>query len=383
MDKRLRKLGLEDANGSQQGHVASRGQAGAVSHGISQEEESWFVGDIAQHLPQYAHKHIPTAAKTVIAYVTSLGGDGDVLRLPNNARLAAAIAGDLAQAEGRPRATAPRPTYDASELLTTERVAALAERRVLEIRRELFQSDDAPFARWEEARAWIAEEAARPFDRTVWDAEHTRIDAWIEREVRRLVAAGSPYDYRLNLAWDFTIVYLRDDRGQRALFPTMPSEKLRKLARAQDKIAGDFGWLPEEATLFILLGVPPVEPRYRLRRHSQLTRLGPDEGWLGSDWVQVDIHDRFFTYEDLRDLFRNITATGFLRTRKSIAQLEKLQRLWRFVRDRRPDDWRGIVRRKMPWKRVHEEWNAANPRDAYRSLRGLLKAYKEARAYMG
>ena len=140
-----------------------------------------------------------------------------------------------------------------------------------------------------------------------------------------------------------------------------------------------------QAADFLLFDVPPAVPRYSISWHRRPvldTDVWPRE-IVHASWIELHIHDRFFSYEDIRAVFRDLAASGFLLSRKSPAQLAKLQRLQRFVDERRPPQgWRGgALHKALPWRQVMSEWNEANP-EAHYSLSGIQKAYKEANDYL-
>jgi hypothetical protein len=276
---------------------------------------------------------------------------------------------------------APAPGYQ--DLMATARLRDVARHRVEELRRDLYGSSRAPFATMAEATAWVEAEHEQsgehtPEEVSAFLAAYRKIDVALVQ----LQLQGSPYDY----AYAFPrsrFLELRPGAKVRR-YPVGKSVRLKSLLYGLRGLADDLRINEWEAAYFVLLGVPPAVPRYStIGRERYVFDSGEAPRLMVHvPWIELEIHDRFFSYGDLREVYGYLARTGFLVSRKPPAQLAKLRRLEQFVSQRRPPQgWRGgAVQRALPWKQVLTQWNQANPAERY-CLSGIQKAYKEASDY--
>jgi hypothetical protein len=297
---------------------------------------------------------------------------------------------DLVRRRTAPASAAPavaRPPARAlgyQDLAATARLRDLARRRVEELRREVFASTRTPFATLAEAVAWIEAEYAQAGDASSEElatflAAHREID----RQLAQLFYQGSPYECAYTYHRE-RLLYLRPGSAVRR-YRVGKSGTLMSLYYGLKTLASDLRVNDWEAADFVLLSVPPMVPRYRIAYRDRIVfdaGEAPRE-MVTVPWLELEIHDRFFSYEDFREVYRDLARGGFLLSKKSAAQLAKLRRLWEFVGERRPRKrWgEGAMRRPLPWRLVLSQWNAANPGETY-CLSGIQKAYKEAGDYL-
>ncbi len=274
------------------------------------------------------------------------------------------------------------PGYE--DLMATARLRDLAQRRVAELRCDLFGSARVPFKTMTEAVAWIEAERAAAGEHTPEEIERfAAAYNQIGAQLAQLQWRGSPF------ADDYThprarFVALDSGAGVR-LYAVGKSAPLKQLYYGLKGLADDLRIDDWQAAYFVVLGVPPAVPRYSMVASDRLVFDAgePPREFVSVPFIELEINDRFFSYEDIRAVFRDLAASGFLLSRKSPAQLAKLRRLQEFISGRRPrEKWRdGGRRRALPWKQVRRAWNLANPTETY-SLSGIQKAYKEAGDYL-
>lgn len=278
----------------------------------------------------------------------------------------------------------PTPAPGYQDLMATARLRDVACHRVETLRRDLFGSSRVPFATMTEAVAWVVAEHER-------SGEHTReeecafLEAYrkIDVALLQLQYQGSPYDDHYTFPRERFVELPAGDAVR--LYPVGRSGQLLSLYRGLRRLADDLRINEWEAAYLVLLGVPPAVPRYSIieRQRSVYDEGAAPRRAVHVPWIELEIHDRFFSYGDLREVYDHLVRTGFLVSRKRPAQLAKLRRLERFVSQRRPPQgWRGgAPQRRQPWKQVLAQWNQANPTERY-CLSGIQKAYKEASDYL-
>ena len=287
-------------------------------------------------------------------------------------------------AGGREAQAQRRPEVGYQELMASARLREIGRGNVAALRQLVFGSEEVPFATLAEATSWLEVEQTRAGTYSREERRELRVayrKVFFELLQQRLRSPGFRYDHNYPAPRSFVT---RQGAGLRS-WEVGKSEPLVMLQQGLEALVRDLfveGW---QAADFVLLGVPPAVPRYSISRHDRPV-LDVD-AWpreiVNASWIELHIHDRFFSYEDIREVFRELAASGFLLSRKSPAQLEKLQRLQRFIDERRPPQgWRGgALHKALPWLEVLREWNEANPETHY-SLSGIQKAYKEANDYV-
>jgi hypothetical protein len=287
--------------------------------------------------------------------------------------------------EGQSEARPPtRPDVGYQELMATARLRDIARGNVAALRKLVFGSEKVPFATLVEATTWIEQEQKRTGTYSPKESRELRAayrTIGLELLQLQLRGPGFRYDHSFPTPRSFVT---RQGAGLRS-WEVGKSEPLLQLQQGLEVLVRDLlveGW---QAADFVLLGVPPAVPRYSInwRDRSVLDVDAWPREIVNASWIELRIHDRFFSYEDIRAVFRQLAASGFLLSRKSPVQLAKLQRLQRFVDERRPPQgWRGgALRKALPWRQVMAEWNEANP-EAHYGLSGIQKAYKEASDYL-
>lgn len=280
------------------------------------------------------------------------------------------------------RPPAPLPGYH--DLMATARLRDLAKRRVAQMRREIFGSARVPFASLAEAVTWV-------------EAQQTQAGDYSAEEKAAFLEAYRKLDAELwQLQYHVPAFELDHSHPRPRLLALRPGEQVRLYAVGKSgnlkalyynlkMLADDLRVEDWEAAYFVLLGVPPAVPRYSVIYRDRLVFDAgePPRQMVCVPWIELEINDRFFSYEDIREVYRDLATSGFVLSRKSAAQLAKLRRLEEFVTARRPRlSWReGALRRRLPWKRVLREWNAEHPDQTY-CLSGIQKAYKEAGDYL-
>jgi hypothetical protein len=268
--------------------------------------------------------------------------------------------------------------------MATARLRDLAKRRVAQMRREIFGMSRVPFATLAEAVAWVEAQQAQAGD---YSAEEK---AGFLEAYRKIDVELWQLQYRVS-AFEVDhshprprLLALRPGEQVR-LYAVGKSGNLKALYYDLKMLADDLRVEDWEAAYFVLLGVPPAVPRYSViyRDRFVFDAGEPPREMVCVPWIELEINDRFFSYEDIREVYRDLATSGFVLSRKSAAQLAKLRRLEEFVTKRRPrESWReGALRRRLPWKQVLREWNQANPAETY-CLSGIQKAYKEAGDYL-
>jgi len=392
----LAQAGLVESGTSRSGYVAGSGRARAVA-GLTevspQAEElaRWVVrlGGLQTDAPLGL---LEDAAREALALIAQLA---DVAKTDDRAEqiesvmdcaeafavqnLRLRLEASVSQAKLEP----PQPRVGYQDLMATARLRDLAQHQVDELRGELFGSAATPFATLAEAVAWIDEEHTRAGEHTNGELVQF-LGAYRQIDIRlaQLQNRGSPFED------DFTYpleryVTVRHGAGLRS-WPVGKSVPLKILWYGLKGLARDLLVDEWQAADFVLLGVPPAVPRYSvIWRERYVTDSGlPPRESARATWVELEINDRFFSYKDIRDVYRELAQSGFLISHKSPAQLAKLERLRKFVEQRRPPGgWRGgALRAALPWRQVLAEWNAANPGARY-CLSGIQRAYREARDY--
>ncbi len=269
------------------------------------------------------------------------------------------------------------------EVMATARVREIATRRVAELRKEVFGSAQVPFATLAEATDWIEQEQKRAGNYS--DEESRELLAAYRKigiELTQLGYRGR--GYRHDYLHPFLRYFATRHGAGVRYWEVGKSVPLLLLHYGQGELVRDLLVEEWQTADFVLFGVPPAVPRYSIiwRDRSVSDPDASPREIVRASWIELRIHDRFFSYEDIREVFRYLATSGFLLSRKSPAQLAKLQRLQRFVDERRPPGgWRGgALHKARPWRQVASEWNDANPEARY-SLSGIQKAYKEASNY--
>ena len=293
----------------------------------------------------------------------------------------AAHAGALGR---RAEAQPTRPKVGYQELVASARLRDIGRGNVAGLRELVFGSPGVPFATLAEATTWIEAEQKRAGTYSPEESRELRVaygKIAIELLQLRLRSPGFRYDHSHPARRCFVT---RQGAGLRS-WEVGKSEPLLMVQQGLEALVRDLVVEEWQAADFVLLDVPPAVPRYSIsrRRSSGPRRRRMASGDRPASWIELRIHDRFFSYEDIRAVFRDLAASGFLLSRKSPAQLAKLERLQRFVDERRPPQgWRGgALHKALPWRQVMSEWNEANP-EAHYCLSGIQKAYKEANDYL-
>jgi hypothetical protein len=383
-----------DARGSVAGSGRARAAAGITSKPVEKADLERWVLRLGGLEPEAELEDLEEGASLAITYLAEMtatiaSGERDSV-LESLQDCVESFALDLVRRRTAPalepqRAAGlslPRPGYD--DLEATARLRDLAQRRVEELRRDLFDSTPVPFATLDEAVAWIEAEQAKagehsPEEIAAFLAAYRQIDV----QFAQLFYGGSPFEDDSTYPTE-RLLQLRPGSKVRR-FAVGRSGTLMQLYYGLQGLARDLHVYDWEAADFVLFGVPPMVPRYSIirRQRSVAVTDSPPREWVRVAWIELEINDRFFSYEDIREVYRDLAASGFFMSKKSPAQLAKLRRLWEFVNERRPRErWReGAARRPLSWKLVRREWNAANPEETY-CLSGIQKAYKEADDYL-
>lgn len=392
----LAQAGLADGDRSQAaGYVVGGGgtRAGAGMTDVSperDEQERWRLR-LAGLEPLASSLLVGNAARYAIEAV---GRVAQALRHTDDASLLESIE-DCAEGfvvqfmraslEGQSQAQPPtRPAVGYHELMASARLRDIARGNVAAVRQLVFGSEKVPFATLAEATTWIEQEQKRAGTYSPEERREIRVayrKVAFELLQQRLRSPGFRYDHSHPMPRYFVTRQGADLRS----WEVGKSVPLLMVHQGLEVLVRDLFVEEWQATDFVLLGVPPAVPRYSISWRDRPV-LDVD-AWpreiVHPSWIELRIHDRFFSYEDIRAVFRDLTASGFLLSHKSPAQLAKLERLQRFVDERRPPQgWRGgALHKAMPWRQVLREWNEANPKAPY-SLSGIQKAYKEANDYV-
>ena len=251
------------------------------------------------------------------------------------------------------------------ELMATARLRDIARGNVVALRQLVFGSEKVPFATLPEATAWIGQEEKRAGTYSREESRELRAayaKIGIELLKLQLRGPGFRYDYSFPTPRSFVT---RRGAGLRS-WEVGKSEPLLQLQQGLEALVRDLFVEDWQAADFVLLDVPPAVPRYSISRHDRPVLdldVWPRE-IVHARWIELHIHDRFFSYEDTRAAFRDLAASGFLLSRKSPVQLAKLERLQRFVDERRPPQgWRGgALRKALPWRQVWRNGTRPTPR---------------------
>lgn len=390
----LERAGLADGDRFQAaGHVVgsakTRAEAGMTDASPERDEQDRWQVRLAGFEPLAPAKLVGEAARFAVEAVGQVAQavhhtDADA-KLESIESCAEGFAVQLMRARlaGRSDAqTGPKVGYP--ELVATARLRDIGRGNVAAVRQLVFGSPRVPFATLAEATSWIEGEQKRA---GTYSREERREISVAYRKVafellqQRLRSPGFRYDHSYPVQRCFVT---RKGAGLQS-WEVGKSEPLLMVQQTLEVLVRDLFVEEWQAVDFVLLDVPPAVPRYSISwRHRPVldTDAWPRE-IVSANWIELRIHDRFFCYEDIREVFRDLAASGFLLSRRSPAQLAKLQRLQRFVEERRPSlGWRGgALHKALPWREVLREWNEANPEAPY-CLSGIQKAYKEASDYL-
>lgn len=392
----LAQAGLADGDRSQvAGYVVGGGRtrAGAGMTDVSSErdeQERWrlrLAGLEPLASPQLAAEAARYAIEAVGRVAQALRHTDHASLLESIEDCAEGFAVQLMRASlagGRDAQAQTRSEVGYQELMATARLRDIARGNVAALRQLVFGSEKVPFATLAEATTWIEQEQKRagtysPEETREIRAAYGKIA--IELLQLRLRSPGFRSDHSHPTQCYFV---MRQGAGLRS-WEVGKSKPLLMVHQGLEVLVRDLLVEQWQAADFVLLGVPPAVPRYSISWRDRPVfdvDVWPRE-MIHPSWIELRIHDRFFSYEDIRAVFGDLAASGFLLSRKSPAQLAKLERLKRFVDERRPPQgWRGgALHKAMTWRQVLREWNEANPQAPY-SLSGIQKGYKEANDYV-
>jgi hypothetical protein len=392
----LERAGLADGDRCQAaGHVAgsgrTRAEAGMTDIAAERDEQERWALRLAGLEPLASPQLVDEAARYAIEAFGRVAQavhhtDADA-KLESIEDCAEGFAVQLMRAHlagGREAREPTRPEVGYQELMATARLRDIARGNVAALRKLVFGSEKTPFATLVEATTWIEQEQKRAGtysrdESRELRAAYTKIG--IELLQLRHRSPGFRYDHMFPARRCFVT---RRGAGLRS-WEVGKSEPLLMVQQGLEVLVRNLHVEEWQAADFALLDVPPAVPRYHIswRDRPVLDVDAWPREFVNASWIELRIHDRFFSYEDIRAVFRDLAASGFLLSRRSPAQLAKLERLRRFVDERRPPQgWRGgALHKALPWRQVMSEWNEANPETHY-GLSGIQKAYKEASDYL-
>jgi len=258
-------------------------------------------------------------------------------------------------------------------LLTSDFLAEKITPWVELVRTELFSSPRIPFTNLKDAEDWILShrDNRQPPPRKSLDDPPT---------YRSLVYVGHDGDYRVtDILEPFP--------------PTWPVPQLR--GRASDY--SPLNWLENEIRLmyeatgfnqpslvqFILVGTPPIVPRYWIGALPYYRPIppGPDhkgfqDELLRVSYVDIRIWAQDFTFEELREVYNSYRELLQLKKHKLREGKELVKSHWeiyQLVKERG-----GLPKGKGKvafWESVKGEWNELHPHDKYNTWKGVKLAY--------
>jgi hypothetical protein len=242
--------------------------------------------------------------------------------------------------------------------------------RVIEIRRELWGSDEPPFPdnpaaafRWLEKRA---EEERRPI--VLRREKNRERSAALQREIGRLHDKYRDLtDYRIEMTHkqNDAVPFFRTD-DQRSGVIIEAGTSLANLAGAARELSKGTAFMPSGVVRFIMTGIKPLFVRVQ----SIIER----KTGKGSNLINFQITLKIWrplAKGEMKDLYYKIKA-AFGKADKTFLK-EKNRQLYELV-----EKYGGPPQRDRGkfWTMIKREWNAENPKAKYSTANGPRIAYK-------
>ena len=238
-----------------------------------------------------------------------------------------------------------------------------------EARLEIWGDRSPPFPQDSDAICWLKEQARTFKPVGDWPRKAQEFMDEVSRRINQMQAVGLP----LSGSLAFDLPMLDYVEGDEVRFVPAFGPKLQPLANMVGRLSNATGWHNHEALMFILVDRPPLLPAIRASRQLRRTKLSDNRGTLVRDILTIEVHD---PKVDLAPLLSRLSGQKKRRQAGS-SRKEAHARAYLFVHAHRRES------PKAKWKDILAAWNAENPGDAYKSIRGLQKAESAFRRKKG
>jgi hypothetical protein len=239
--------------------------------------------------------------------------------------------------------------------------------RIIDLRKELFISEEAPFT-WDKAVDWIEEEVAK--DKRSFENEFGERIGALKAAQANMMSMRNKFnrEFYVRCELAFNVDYLRypNKLGKGSLARVSPNGHLSKLSTVTAEIANLTGFNQTSLVMFVLTGSEPYFISYQVIK-SQSSRS------IRSLSVKFNTS---LPYEEFVKLYPLIKE--FFKPKGS--QLKERQlRIFEFV-----NNAGGIPQRNkvLFWKDLQLTWNSKFKKENFKTPDGLRIAYKRVEIYL-
>jgi hypothetical protein len=298
-------------------------------------------------------------------------------------QFAGGVAPLLIEKNTRKRSSLSKPTYQ--DIVTSDALIETIMPWIELVRREVFNSADAPFSNQKEMENWLLQqeklEPEDPLDHLERHNELVKLFVLVGKckqqgyqlncfvESRHLDYINSEGEYRhVNINQkapnDWQISAMREDYWHYSNLNWLENE-IRIMVRGT-------GFMPLSLLQFVLRDVKPILPRYEIGGQIGSQEL-PTGVKIQYATIDVRIRARDLSFKELYDAYNKYL--GLLRLKRRKALQKEHWEVRQFVLE---NGGVPTVRgqKVASWKSILNEWNKVHPNRQYKDYRGIQMMYK-------
>lgn len=229
------------------------------------------------------------------------------------------------------------------------------------IRFELFNSELIPFKTLKDQEKWIYEM------NSIADYEEN-IEKKI-KEFKKIFEGGAYKEGYLSF---------KNNENKVNYIPCEYNKKLYLLKKACIKLAKYTRFSESDIVTFILTGVKPEFPRYRIKAEKEIFNDLYIPGCKGrtNKWFTIELNASDIRFDEIKQIYDYYRNSLGIRDKKPIK--EKSKKLIDFIHELDefpPDKGPKGTGTKAYWEKVLQQWNERYPEMKYKRWEGIMKAY--------
>lgn len=251
---------------------------------------------------------------------------------------------------------------------------------VKQIRKDLFGSSKQPFD-WDQAIKWIEnqEKRSRGPKKDPEIISNLIRQAKSEKKKKRLYKPKALEELRKKLDRPLSLSlsrpslpYIKKNKDPLHWIPADGS-KLTALAYETEKIERATGFNQASLVMYVLSGIKPLLPRYRISIKTHAYTM-PNKEQLTSREVELVFRCRDLKFGDLLRIHKEIKKS--LSLKREIPLKEKSERVYKLIKELGPPP-HGIrgKRNKQYWEKAKGSWNNRYPDEQYKDWRAVVQQY--------